>query len=460
MKHIYLSLFFFPMLVYSQANYELDFNNTTQDYVEMENASVVIANQSAFTISCWVNPQSNSNHGGIIGFRNNTDADFYLLQLQNTNNVEARFRNSSGVNYDIVATNILDFNQWQHLAFVYDGTAIYLYKDGMLVADAPANGVITQSSESFKLGSLDWQGTGFHLIGRLDEVRLWDTALSQLEIQNWMCDLITPIHPHYSSLMGYWRLNDGNGTIATDQSINNNNGILYNGVMWQTESNCLGISASCFISGNDTICDNDGDSAQVQVYFSGGISPYTFIYAINGINQPSITTTLNPYIIQTNQSGVYTLVAFSDANGSGTISGSALVTVNLSPIASFSAFPDTLSVASPETQFTDQSVYNIVSWDWDFGDGGGSSNEDPYYVYGAFNNIYTIELIVTDINGCSDTAFGNIWVVSQTDIEDYIGGNKLLKIINALGREAGSVKNRILFYIYDDGIVEKKIIVE
>ena len=86
------------MLVYSQANYELDFNNTTQDYVEMENASVVIANQSAFTISCWVNPQSNSNHGGIIGFRNNTDADFYLLQLQNTNNVEARFRNSSGVN--------------------------------------------------------------------------------------------------------------------------------------------------------------------------------------------------------------------------------------------------------------------------------------------------------------------------------------------------------------------------
>ena len=298
--------------------------------------------------------------------------------------------------------------------------------------------------------------------GRLDEIRLWDVALSQTEINSWMCDPIDLTHPNYNNLMGYWRLNDGNGIIATDQSINNNHGTLYNSVIWQIASNCLGTTASCFISGNDTICDNDGDSAQVKVYFSGGISPYTFVYTINGINQPSITTALNPYIIQTNQPGLYTIFAFSDTNGAGTSAGSALVAVLLSPIASFSALPDTLSVISSYTQFMDQSVsvYSIVSWDWDFGDGGGSSNQNPSYWYNTSNNIYTIELIVADINGCVDTAFGNVWVTSQTGIKEYIKSKKLLKVIDLFGRETKGKKKEPLFYIYNDGTVKKKIIIE
>ena len=135
-------------------NHELEFNSSTLDYVEIGNASSVIANKTAFSISGWVNPQSNTNHGGFMGFRNNTDADFYLLQLQNTNNIEARFRNSSGLNYDIVAINALDFNQWQHLAFTYDGSYIRLYKNGILIGITAANGTITQTSQSLKLGTL------------------------------------------------------------------------------------------------------------------------------------------------------------------------------------------------------------------------------------------------------------------------------------------------------------------
>ena len=68
----------------------------------MQNASSVIANKTAFSMSGWVYPQSDVSHSGLFGFRNNTDSDFYLLQLQNTNNIEARFRNSGGTNYDII----------------------------------------------------------------------------------------------------------------------------------------------------------------------------------------------------------------------------------------------------------------------------------------------------------------------------------------------------------------------
>ena len=229
-----------PFFGIAQTDYELAFNSAMQDYVEMPNASAVIANKTAFSISCWVNPQANTTHSGIMGFRNNTDADFYLLQLQNTNNVEARFRNSSGINYDITATNLLDFNQWQHLVFTYDGSNINLYKDGVLISSTPANGMITQSAQSFRLAGLDFQTDVFHMNGRLDEVRLWDVALSQTEINNWMCIPIDLTHPNYNNLMGYWPLNEGTGITITDLSINSNNGTLINNPVWQPSTTCFG----------------------------------------------------------------------------------------------------------------------------------------------------------------------------------------------------------------------------
>ena len=82
---------------------------------------------------------------------------------------------------------------------------------------------------------------------------------------------------------------------------------------------------NAFISGNDTLCDNENMDAEVKIYFSGATPPVTFVYAINGVSQPSITTTINPYVIYTQQAGVYTLTYFSDANNSGSITGSAMV---------------------------------------------------------------------------------------------------------------------------------------
>ena len=112
------------------------------------------------------------------------DADFYLLQLQNSTNVEARFRNSAGTNFDILGSNLLDLNQWQHLAFTYDGSNIYLYKDGVLISSTPANGTITQISQSFKIGALDWSGTGFYMNGSFDEISVWKATLAPTTISS------------------------------------------------------------------------------------------------------------------------------------------------------------------------------------------------------------------------------------------------------------------------------------
>jgi len=47
-----------------------------------------------------------------------------------------------------------------------------------------------------------------------------------------------------------------------------------------------------------------------------------------------------------------------------------------------------------------------------------------------------------------------------TAIEDHTTNKKFLRTIDVLGRETKGTKNEVLFYIYDDGTVEKRIIIE
>jgi len=45
-------------------------------------------------------------------------------------------------------------------------------------------------------------------------------------------------------------------------------------------------------------------------------------------------------------------------------------------------------------------------------------------------------------------------------IEEYTTNKELLKVTDLLGRKTKGTKNEVLFYIYDDGTVEKRIVIE
>ena len=49
---------------------------------------------------------------------------------------------------------------------------------------------------------------------------------------------------------------------------------------------------------------------------------------------------------------------------------------------------------------------------------------------------------------------------TSTEIEEYNANKGIRKITDLLGRNTIDTKNEVLFYIYDDGTVEKKIILE
>ena len=55
------------------------------------------------------------------------------------------------------------------------------------------------------------------------------------------------------------------------------------------------------------------------------------------------------------------------------------------------------------SEFEDASTTNtsIISWQWDFGDGGSSNFQNPDYTY-ISDGLYSVSLSVVDINGCQD----------------------------------------------------------
>ena len=83
---------------------------------------------------------------------------------------------------------------------------------------------------------------------------------------------------------------------------------------------------------------------------------------------------------------------------------SQIVTVLPGPGANFLSDDYTGNV-NQAIHFTDQSTNTPISWFWDFGDSALDSTsiaQNPSHIYGA-GGFYNVCLIVTDVNGCTDT---------------------------------------------------------
>ena len=109
--------------------------------------------------------------------------------------------------------------------------------------------------------------------------------------------------------------------------------------------------------------------------------------------------------------------------------------------------------------FTNLST-NYESLVWDFGDGVTSFDENPTHVYTASGN-YTITLSALTNGGCLlDTSSVTISVSVSTDIKELTSKKVLISITDILGRRTKATKNTPLFYHFNNGTVEKKIIIE
>jgi hypothetical protein len=86
-------------------------------------------------------------------------------------------------------TAALPVNTWSHVAGTYDGTTLRLYVNGTQVTSKAVTGSIVSSTGPLRIGGNSIWGEYFR--GRIDEVRIYNRALSAPEIQ---ADMGTPIN--------------------------------------------------------------------------------------------------------------------------------------------------------------------------------------------------------------------------------------------------------------------------
>ena len=95
---------------------------------------------------------------------------------------------SMGTTAYVSGTTANPVNVWTHVALTYDGTIIRLYVNGAQAGSQARTGSIQANSNPLWIGGNSPYGEYFQ--GLIDEVRVYNRALSQAEIQT---DMNTPI---------------------------------------------------------------------------------------------------------------------------------------------------------------------------------------------------------------------------------------------------------------------------
>src|SRR5207244_13011036 len=88
--------------------------------------------------------------------------------------------NTGGVD-QTAAGGTVPLNSWTHLAVTYDGATLRLYVNGIQTAAQAVTGSLLSSTAPLRIGGdAPW---GEYFSGTIDEVRVYNRALSAAEIQ-------------------------------------------------------------------------------------------------------------------------------------------------------------------------------------------------------------------------------------------------------------------------------------
>lgn len=131
------------------------------------------------TLALWAKPEDLQPAWAKFLCKQKTDGYPYALQYDDSNRIKGAIYIAAEVG---VKTDT--FTEWGHLALVYDGTALILYKDGEEAARKSAGGELMSNDEPVTIGSRWESGQSFR--GAIDDVRIYNRALSQEEIKQVM----------------------------------------------------------------------------------------------------------------------------------------------------------------------------------------------------------------------------------------------------------------------------------
>ena len=234
-------------------------------------ASYNLKNKS-FSADMWVRVTD----GGDIFTHGNKDNKFKVSV-----NADGQLVISIGENH-YPSGQILEKNTWTFLAFSYDNEGT----EGRLsVRAVTANSTMDIFRNKVVAG---YNGTGAITLGQnfsgaIHELTLWDKAREMSEAQAEMYKTKVPSTPN---LIGYWKLDEGNGLVATDYARNRHMTLVNNSWYLNNDNKAVSINATSGLKIDISACNpTPSDSYAMEMWFKGkkadNAQPSTLFYASN-----------------------------------------------------------------------------------------------------------------------------------------------------------------------------------
>ena len=158
------------------------FNGTSARVTINDSASLRLT--TGMTLEAWVNPSTVNSAWRDVIYKGD---DNYYLEGSSTQGQVPAMGGTFSPN-PLYGTAALVVNTWTHLAATYDRVTMRLYVNGVQVASRAQTGNIVTSTNPLQIGGDSIYGQYF--AGLIDEVRVYNRALSLAEIQT---DMNTPV---------------------------------------------------------------------------------------------------------------------------------------------------------------------------------------------------------------------------------------------------------------------------
>lgn len=180
------------------------FNETNSGLISIENSGNLI-NRTIQTIEAWVYPtefQDNVWEGTVIS--NESASGGYAISIGGDGQCRMILYSDGNWESTTSSTGSIELDTWNHIAGVFDGSNIYLYLNGSLLTSAAA-GQITPSTGIIYLGE-SVTNSGNRFIGRIDELSIWNKALTESEIN---ANKDYQMYGTEDGLVAYYQFNEG-----------------------------------------------------------------------------------------------------------------------------------------------------------------------------------------------------------------------------------------------------------
>jgi PKD repeat protein len=157
----------------------------------------------------------------------------------------------------------IDLNKTYHIALVYNGSVLKFYRNGYLMSQVNASGNLFQNNFNARIGYYASQFVNTQFIGYINEVRIWNVARTQTEIQTYMNSSL-PSPTTQTGLQAYYTF---------DNLINKQGNATFNGT----------INGAAAINSTNPICSLASDSCGITsaTGISSIINQYTPVLALD-----------------------------------------------------------------------------------------------------------------------------------------------------------------------------------